>query len=263
MIEKRKKMRKVKKIEFNAENYDFQKAMKQNIREKIEPLLYENQFTKCTQNKYIRERGELIQEILFSPGKHKLKAFASYIPIFLPFDNILNYGIEITGSGGHELLGGKYFTTIYEEEWDDKAIQFRNYKRERLEEFHKLTLSIAEGILPEMNDKINSLDAFIHVFKEGENKFFEHKIQKGLDSGPLHEYIMVVYQCLNEDFEEGILELEKLIDMAIYIQDEKLKEYIERLLIPKEGEDILTKEKFLINYNEICDERRRKYKLLK
>lgn len=37
-------MRKVKKIEMNAENYDFQIAMKQNVREKIEPLLYENKF---------------------------------------------------------------------------------------------------------------------------------------------------------------------------------------------------------------------------
>lgn len=268
-------MRKAKKIEMNAENYDFQIAMKQNVREKIEPLLYENKFKKSTQRKYVREMDGLIQEICIGVGKHRIRAFALYIPVFLPFDSILEYGIEISSYEASKLLGGEYFKHSYlvditEDEFhDNRKVLFQHYENELIGRLNDLTYVLKEGILYEMNHKVNSLDNFMNVFWENKEFLGDHSWKTGTELST-HKYIVAVYECLKGEFEEGVIQLKKLRsrieedsrntedDNEI---EEDIKEYINRLLKEEDGK--LDKEQLLINYEEICNERRKKYKLLK
>lgn len=112
----------------------------------------------CTPNKYIREVDYIAQFVTFR-FEVGMKAFAAYYPIFVPFDNLLSYGIEITGSSGLKLLGGKYFTTIYESEPSDNQIRFQHFQEQHIEKLNKIFLSFKEGFIPEFNE-INSLDKF-------------------------------------------------------------------------------------------------------
>lgn len=249
----------MKKIEFTSENYSFKQAMQQDLRDNIQPLLYLNNFNKYSTNKYVRELDNLAQIIAFNVEQDRLKAFAMFVPIFLPTDNILSYGIEITGSSGTELLNGKYFTTIYEKEKYDKHIQFEHYKEQHLDSFNKLILSIEEGILPEMN-VTNSLNQFVQKFEGKEVRFFGHKFMSGFQNNSSHRFIICVNKCLNGQFEQGKAELENLKDSLI---EEEIRKYIERLLLPMDGEDFTTEESFIKHFNEICTERRKKYKLIK
>lgn len=262
-------MRKAKKIEMNAENYDFQIAMKQNVREKIEPLLYENKFKKSTQTKYAREMDGVIQKICIGVGKHRMRSFASYIPVFLPYDNLLTYGIEIGYDTVYKLLGEEYTMYIGEDEFNDREVLFQHYKNELIGRFDDLVYVIKEGILYEMNHKVNSLDNFMNVFWKNK-EFLGDDFWKTCTKLIVHKYIVAVYECLKGEFEEGILQLKKVrseIEEELRNTEddneieEDIKEYINRLLKEEDGK--LDKEKFLINYEEICNERRKKYKLLK
>lgn len=250
--------------DFVIETYDFKKAMKINIKEKINPLLYKNHFKQYSNCKYVREINKIVQFITFKVGADNLKAYAMYFPIFIPFDNILDYGIEITGSSGMYLLNGKYFTTIYECEKFDKSIQFQNYKKYHLNNFDKLILSIREGIIPEM-DSIKCLKDFTNKFQNKQAFFFGHSFRKVIENQAFHKFIFAVCECLYGNFEQGqmnLQELKRYIEEGDkeYTKEQQLKEYIKKLLPSEENDG--TKESLLFYLNELCDERRKKYKLI-
>ena len=90
------------------DEYNFKEAMKQNIKENIQPLLLENRFKKYSTNKYIRESNGLLQIITFRIGKDNLRAYASYIPLFVPLDNVLESKLNELGDDGWELVGYQY-----------------------------------------------------------------------------------------------------------------------------------------------------------
>lgn len=254
-------------IEYMTENYKFKKAIQQNIIENIQPLLFENKFIRCSKNKYVREFDNLVQFISFSITKDSLKAFAIYIPIFLPWDNLMNYGIEITGSSGIGLLNGKYFTTIYEDNDNDVAIQLQQYKNEHVPNIEKLILTLKEGILPEM-DIMNSLRCFVDELESLNATFFNYKYDDYLRNGIPHKYILAVYKCFNEQYMEGIDELNKILELLnnstnISEYENEIKVYIEKILISMECDLSQRKNNFLLCINQLSDERRKKYKLLK
>ena len=245
--------------EYNLENYDFKKAMQQNIKDNFKPLLLSNSFTKSGNSKYIREKAGLVQLIVFRIEKDRVKAFASLIPLYYPLDYILSYGIEITGSNGFKLLNGKYFTTIYESEHFDKAIQLKNYYSKHQINMQKLFLSIKEGVLPEM-DRIDSLDKFIKLFDQNDPVFFGYEFDNDLRKTATHKYIVAAYSCLKKDFQKSICELKQLKDQ-IYWKEKELIECTELLLRPEHGEQDISYERFCENYETLCDLRRKKLKL--
>lgn len=246
-------------IDYNLENYDFKKAMQQNIKDNFKPLLLSNSFTKTGNSKYIREKAGLVQLITFRIEKDRLKAFASFFPLCFPVDYILTYGIEITGSNGFKLLNGKYFTTIYEPEYFDKAIQLKNYYSKHQINMQKLFLSIKEGVLPEM-DRIDSLDKFIKLFDQSVPVFFGYEFENAYRKTAYHKYIISIYSCLKKNFQKGIHELKQLKDQIL---EKELIECIELLLEPEDGERDISYDKFCENYETLCDMRRKKLKITK
>lgn len=247
------------KESFNVEDFEFKKAVKQNIKENVIPLLKAEHFVACTSNKYIREVDYIAQFVLFRFEVDRMKAFAMYYPIFVPFDNILNYGIEITGSSGVELLGGKYFTTIFESGPSDKQIQFQHFQEQHLEKLNKIFLSFKEGIIPEFNE-INSLDKFINKFEDEEPRFFGDRFRNVLRRRPVHEFILGVDYCLNKQFEQGVVELKSLVNDDA---EDLISQCAKYLLFDQEDQSIVTKEQFVIRLEKICDYMRKKYKLIK
>lgn len=238
-------------------NFDFQKVMQKNVQQIIQPILYENQFRKYGKNKYAREADKLIQIIRFNVGKYKLKAFAMYFPLFLPRDDFLCYGTEITNN--FHLLNGNYFSSIYEEELFNKEIQLQHYKERNIVNFLKLVPLIKEGILPEMN-MIHSLDSFMKKFESQEVYFFKHKFQNNFLNHAIPKSIVSIYHFLKGgQIEQCVSELEALKNEF----DKDFANYIEKLLCPSENELVITEKSFLTNFHEICYERRKKYKVLK
>ena len=251
--------------EYNVQNYDFKIAMQQIIDDDFKPLFLSNAFVKSGKNKYVREKNGLVQIIFFRIEKDRLIAFANLFPIYFPVDYFMNYGIEITGSTGVRLLGGKYFTTIYEPEYLDKAIQLEHYNSKHKANMQKLYLSVKEGVLAEM-DRIASLDKFIGMFDQSDPIFFGDKFDNTLRRTDVHQYNIYVYSCLKKDFQKGIHDLTHLQSL---IQNNGLKYCsdltycIDLLLEPERGQPELSFEKFCQNYKVLCDMRRKKLKLIK
>ena len=196
---------------YTIENYNFKKAMQKNINEKIQPLLFSENFIKYASNKYVREMDNLVQIISFSISKDRLKAFAMFIPIYLPWDNIMNYGIEITGSSVKSLLGEKYFTTIYEKEKHDIAIQLKHYREEHLVNFDKLVLFINEGILHEMS-VVNSLSKFMNNLESENAVFFGKRFNNQLRNGVAYILTVAGYECLIGFYDKGISRFKNVLD---------------------------------------------------
>ena len=251
--------------EYNVQSYDFKNAMQQIIDDDFKPLFLSNAFVKSGKNKYVREKDGLVQMIFFRIEKDRLIAFANLFPIYFPVDYFMNYGIEITGSTGVKLLGGKYFTTIYEPEYLDKAIQLEHYHSKHKPNMQKLFLSVKEGVLAEM-DRINSLDKFIGMFDRSEPVFFGYEFDNTLRRTDTHQYGIYVYSCLKKDFQKGIRDLTHLQSL---IQNNELKYCsdltycIDLLLEPEKGQQELSYERFCENYKALCDKIRRKMKLIK
>ena len=245
--------------EYNVQNYDFKNAMQQIINDDFKPLFLSNAFVKSGKNKYVREKDGLVQMIFFRIEKDRLIAFANLFPIYFPVDYFMNYGIEITGSSGVGLLGGKYFTTVYEPEYLDKAVQLEHYNNKHKPNMQKLFLSVKEGILAEM-DKIDSLDKFIGMFDGSDPVFFGDKFDNTLRLTDVHQYNIYVYSCLKKDFKKGVRDLTNL---QSFIQNNDLIECIDKLVVPERGQQELSYERFCENYERLCDTRRRKLKLIK
>jgi hypothetical protein len=260
-------------INYTAEEYNFNKAMQHNINENIQPLLISHNFTKFSPNKYVRELDGLLQFIYFNVGKERVKAFAFYIPIYFPYDNLLSFGIEITGSSGISLLQGKYFPTLYEREKHNKMIQWEDYNKVHLPNIEKLIYSIKEGILPE-KDRIGSLADFINVLECERPIFFGEEYDIRSRNGVDHRYIMAVYKCLTEEYGQGVIELKELKrlmeeDVSKGLQPSviniSIKEYLEHFLNSIKSQEVYNsagKEEFKKYFDTICNERRKKYKLL-
>ena len=241
--------------EYDVQNYDFKKAMQQIIKDDFKPLLLSNAFIQYGKNKYIREKAGLAQRILFSVEVDRVRAYASLFPIYCPIDAILSYGIEITGSDGFRLLDGKYFTTVFEPEHSDKAIQLEHYHSKHKINMQKLFLSVKEGVLTEM-DRIDSLDTFIGMFDQSDPIFFGYGFDNAVRRTDVHQYIIYVYSCLKKDFQRGIQELKQL---KPHLQFSELTECTELLLRP-ENTDI-SYESFCENYKTLCNLRREKLKI--
>lgn len=171
----------------------------------------------------------------------------------------MNYGIEITGSTGVKLLGGKYFTTIYEPEYLDKAIQLEHYNSKHKSNMQKLFLSVKEGVLAEMG-RIDSLDKFIGMFDQSDPVFFGYSFDNTLRRTDVHQYIIYVYSCLKNDFQKGI---QDLMHLQTIIQNQDLIRCIDMLTVPEKGQQDVSYEKFCDNYNALCDMMRKKFKLSK
>lgn len=253
----------MKIIEYKVDDYNFKRAMQENINENIQPLLIAKKFIKYANNKYVREMDHLLQIIEFQIKKDTLKVFAIYIPIYLPWDGLLDYGIEITGSSGVNLLNGKFFTTIYEENKTDLVVQWQHYKDEHIPKLNKLISSIKEGVLPEM-DAINSLERFINHLQGMNVLFFGDKFDERQRNSITYEYTIAVYKCLIGQFEQGIKELTSLKEFldktSLSGPMAEIQRYIKEILLSLKGE---SPNDFLYNFNKLCNERRRKYKLLK
>lgn len=234
-------------IDIEYEQYDFKKAMQENVNKKFAVLLKDNGFVKYKKNKFAREKEQIVQIISFSIEKTVMKVFAMFIPIYVSTDICLEYGIEITGSDGYRLLNGKYFTTVYELEMLNKEIQYKNYCEKHKLSLQKIYSAIEEGIIPEM-DEVDSLEKFIIRLKNQDCWFFG-SIELGQRKNFMYEYVMGVYECINNDFANGMNRLKKI--QAIDWWWEILKKY--------ETESV---DEFMKEYNENCDEMRRYYKLL-
>lgn len=241
---------------FNEETYDFKKAMQAYVREEIAPFLKENGFTKYGTLKYVREMDGLAQFIIIRVAKYEVRIFAYYLPIFYPNDHISNFGIELTGCNGGHLLNGKYFTTIYEMEKFDRAIQFQNYKTKHISSMKKISNAIREGIIPEMNE-ISSFEIFVSKLKEKEPCFFGNQLINEFRKGFVYQFIMAIDECMNGEVKVGIQKLSKVSDL---LPDDDVNELIKRLInISTDAE--ITKEMFYDKLEFMCDERRKKYKL--
>ena len=235
-------------IDFEYEQYDFKKAMQFNVDNRFAHLLKNNGFIKYKKNKYVREKNQIVQIVSFQVGKDRMKVFAMFIPIYVTTDNCLEYGIELTGSNGYGLLNGKYFTTVYEPELLNREIQYKNYC-----ELHKLSLqkiysALEEGIIPEM-DAVDSLDKFIMRLHNQDSWFFGSTVLPGRNKNMMYEYVMGVYKCLNNDFDNGMNILNR-IQAIDCIWWEILKKY-----------ETKSVDDFMEKYHENCDEMRRFYKL--
>lgn len=237
-------------IDFEYEQYDFKKAMQENINKKFAVLLKSNGFVRYKKNKFVREKNQIAQIVFFSVGKDILKIFAMFIPIYVSTDILLEYGIEVTGSNGYRLLNGKYFTTVYEPEKFNKGVQYKNYCEKHKVSLQKIYSAFEEGIIPEM-DEVDSIDKFIARL-EGQNAcFFGDQLLPGYNKIYMYEYIIGVYKCINNDFTNGmnILERVQAIDCGWW---DILKKY-----------DTESVDEFMKKYTENCDDMRRYYKLLK
>ncbi len=181
----------------------------------------------------------------------------------LPTDT-LNYGIEVTGWGGSRLLNGKYFTPIYAKEIFNKAISLDDYYNEQRIRMQKLFLSFKEGILPEMND-INSLDKFIRLFDQSTIFFFGEEFKNTTRYTLSHKYIIDVYTCLKGDFQKGIQELMQFRDTLDPTdpQESEMRKCFDMLLNTRDGEKVVSHESFCENYEALCNERRRKLKIIR
>ncbi len=236
------------------ENYNFKLVMKQNIEKKLVPVLNNYGFVKFGANKYAREAEGILQIISFRIENDRLKAFAAYYPIFVPYDNLLNYGVELTGTTGSYLLNGKYFTTISNFNIAPEN-QIKNYYQKILPSFDKLLQGILEGVLPEM-EQVDSFSKFIEKFEHQQVKFFGHNFDMQLKELPVHRYIFQVYACLHGIFTDGV---KKLDDIKRITPEDEIKDAIQKLLFTEKN--TLTKEQFILNLTEIVNARRKKYKL--
>ena len=236
-------------IDIEYEQYDFKKAMQENVNKKFAVLLKDNGFVKYKKNKFAREKDQIVQLISFSIEKDRMKVFAMFIPVYINEDSCLEYGIEVTGSNGYRLLNGKYFTTVYEPEKFNKEIQYRNYCEKHKLSLQKIYSAIEEGIIPEM-DEVDSLEKFIVLLEEQNACFFSNPFWPELKKNITYQYVMGVYKCISNDFAGGMNML-KQVQAIDCIWWEILKRY--------ETESV---DEFMKEYNENCDEMRRYYKLL-
>ena len=244
---------------YTIENYDFKKAMQEYITKEIQPILISYGLKKYSAYKYIRETDALAQIIKFNIGKDIVKAFAVYIPLFLDSDNIMDYGIEITGSSGVSLLNGKFYTTVYEKEKFNKSIQLEHYYEQHLPNLKKLTYAIEKGVISEMN-RINSFLLFAEQLQREDAKFFDRKYNKAFRNGELYKLVMGIFFCLTNKFEQGVEELQVLMKESA---NEEITKIIIRLLQGTNNAMILDEKEFFFRYKDLCNERRKKYKLLK
>lgn len=242
--------------------------MQQLINEDINPILVLNKFKKYKKNAFVREMDNIVQFISFSVRKYDLRVYAFILPIFVPTDSVYNYGIELTGTDGMDLLSGKYFTTFCEVE-DNIEVQFYKYQNKHKPNFCKLVRNLEEGVLPEM-DRINSLDKLIFTIENDNEKLFGRRYGKGRHICDFDFYIAAVYKCLCGEYCEGkknLLQVKYDYEKSGVLEEYEVSrnEYrnIECLLSALAEINDETEKNFRFQYNRICDERRKKYKLIK
>ncbi len=237
-------------IEYESEQYNFKKAMQDNINKSFAEMLLSNGFKKYKANKYAREREQIVHIITFQIEKDRMKVYSMFIPIFVGADYYLEYGIQLTGGEGCRLLDGKYFTTLYEEEKKNQEVQYKNYCKKHVVALQKIFSAIKEGVIPEM-DEIDSLNKFVSRLKHPDACFFGNTFLPAKRNGWLYKYIVGVYECAYGNFEDGVKILKQ-----IETNDETMLKSLEKL-------NFISREDFIASYKRFCDEMRKYYKFTK
>jgi len=239
--------------------FSFKEALQKEINSKIVPILKENCFKKYRKNLFIREKENLVQTILFQLRKNVLYAYAHFMPIYVSYDNSWRYGIEITGATGASLLDGKYFTTIYAENYFDRKIQPIH-----LTSFQKLTMSIVEGALPEMNE-INSFSKFAFRLKQ-DGVFLGYNCLDpvGLIDRLIYKYILAIYDALEGKDNESYFaftEIHKILTERALEHEGGFLKFVATILSAYDESSQINKADYLTKLNELSNEMRKKYKL--
>lgn len=255
-------------MELTLDNYSFKKAMQLLINDKIKPILTDNHFKKYKKNCFVREKNGIAQIIRFMAGTYNLFAYAYFLPIYVPCDYICDYGIELTGTSGCNLLSGKYFTTIYEPEKKNLEIQFNNYINEHKPNFDKLVSNFTEGVLPEMN-RIDSLEKLLSILENDSETIFGNQYGKNRKKNNVDFFTFAVYKCLRSNYSEGkeqLLSMKQQLESSgelEYELEQNIYRYISLLLPALESPNNETPHHFNAVYDTICTEMRKKYKLIK
>lgn len=240
----------MKLIEYECQQYNFKKAMQDNINKSFAEILFKNGFKKYKVDRYARERDQIVQIITFQIEKDRMKVYSMFIPIYVSADYYLEYGIQLTGADGYRLLGGKYFTTLYEEEKKEQEVQYKNYCEKHRIALQKIFSAIEEGVIPEM-DEIDSLKKFVSRLEQSDACFFGNAFLPAKRNGWLYQYIVGIYECVYGDFNDGIRILKQ-----IKTNDEAMIKSLEKL-------NFASREDFMISYKILCDEMRKYYKFIK
>lgn len=254
-------------MEITLENYNFKKAMQRLIDDNVLSILTRNNFIKYKKNHFVREKNSIVQIISFWMNPYNLIAYAYVLPIYVPCDYILDYGIELTGTSGCNLLSGKYFTTIYEPEKENLEIQFNHYKNKHKPNFDKLVNNIVKGVLPEMN-RIDSLEKLIFVLENDKETLFGNQYGTNRHINDVDIFIFAVYRCICGEYLKGkkqLLCMKQQLEGSEELEYEfenNIYRYIEYLLPTIERSDNETSDTFHTRYNRICMEMRKKYKLI-
>lgn len=249
----------MKPVAFTEENYDFQKAVRQFIRQEIRPLLRDEGFAEYRPFQFARERSGLAQFITFSIQKRQLKAFAYFLPVWSFCDTVMEYGIEITGSSGIGLLSGKYFTVVFEDEFLDRAVQFRHFQQEHLPHLGQIVLSLREGVLPEMN-AVASLNALIAILESDSPVFFGRHDRQARTS-VYGRFVEGVYTAAYRDFAQGREQLAAFRE-SLRVPGEpdgEMEEWIDMLLAPSPTAS--PQEAFRANLERVSEDFRQKHAL--
>lgn len=253
-------------MEITLENYNFKKAIQQLVTVNVIPVLLSNNFKKYKSNHFVREVDDLVQIISFVIEKYSLRAYAYFLPIYIPCDTSYQYGIEITGTSGWNLLSGKYITTFYEAEKKDTEIQFNNFLQIHKLNFEKLVNNIKNGVLPEM-ERINSLGKFINILENDNEVIFGNKYGRSRHISNIDIFTIAVFRCLSGKYDEGkrqLILLKKQLESSgelKYDLEKNIYRYIEDILPALDELNEFTYKRFDSKYKIICDEMRIKYRL--
>lgn len=253
----------MKILKYTEENFEFKKAIKENIKENFNQLLKENRFKKFTPIVYMRDIDGVLQTITFKLTIYRLEVYCSNMPLFIPY---IYKGID-------KFYGADIIWICAKSPLLGQKIALEHYNNSSINELKVLKDDLKNFIIPGM-DKINSFEKLalkIKNKKENELVFLKsfnyHKQFTNCGAYELEELIKIVYTSIYGDFEEGINNLKnfhlKLKDELRLNEDDilALDETINKLLFTNDNNII--KEQFLKNYELVCDESRIKYKLKK
>lgn len=245
---------------------DFKRAVKENMEQNIEPILYAKGFVKFRKFGYVREVNGLCQFISFwfgGTGGWKFEADLFYSPIFSPDRYLFSFPVIITDNNDLFEINPRYY--------------FGLSKRNLPEKVSKLMECLNEYLIPLLDD----IDSFEKYAEELSKDLKDIRIYRDILPRGFGTYFewdkdvelnQIFNNCLNGDFEKGKKELENFKQFLLEKEEERFRllndknvliKFIEDLLTPNENEKELTKESFLEKIEKISMENRIKYKLVK
>lgn len=225
-------------LDYDADYFDFVKAMQDNIDHNHALLLRSRGFKEYKHNRFVREKGDIAQIIYFRIERDKVDVFAYYLPICLAIDNAVTFGVQLTGPSGRKLLDGKYYAVISERALKNKEVQCKHYYKNHILELENIYHALEEGVLPEM-DQLDSISSLYNRINDKNAAFFGCEYSKAARLNDTFYYVCGLYECLYGDFEKGKDNFQSIIDNEMYL-DYKVKEF-----------DLSSKESFIETYNKL------------